>query len=172
MKQIHYCVAMSLDGYIAGQNDEYDWIVIDPDIDFGSYMGRFDTYVMGRRSFELAGGSPSPDVRTIVVSKTLRGEDYPGITIIGDDLENAISALRQESGSHIWLFGGGKLFSSLLDLGLVDVVEVSIIPVLLGSGVPFLQARNAQAKLKLIASKVYEKTGTVSLEYQVMKTPG
>jgi dihydrofolate reductase len=77
--------------------------------------------------------------------------------------------LCKEPGKDIWLFGGGKLFSSLLDLELVDVIEVSIIPVLLGSGIPFLNSRNGRTKLKLIKSRVYEKNGTVSLEYTVEK---
>lgn len=167
MRQIHYCVAMSLDGYIAGPNDEYDWILMDPDIDFESYMGRFDTYVMGRKTFEIAGGGPSSGNKTIVVSKTLKNGDYPDITIIRDDLENAIKELCKQPGKNIWLFGGGKLFGSLLDLGLVDVVDVSIIPILLGSGVPFLQPGSERARLRLLKSRVYEKTGTVALEYAV-----
>ncbi|MDA1370738.1 MAG: dihydrofolate reductase family protein [Proteobacteria bacterium] len=170
MKSIHYCVAMSLDGYIAGPNDEYDWILMDPDIDFESYMDRFDTYVMGRKAFEITGSGPSSECRTIVVSRTLKNADHPNITIIRDDLKNAIAELQKEADKNIWLFGGGQLFSSLLDLGLVDVVEVSIIPILLGSGVPFLQSRSEQTKLQLIKSRVYEKSGTVSLEYAVDRT--
>ncbi|HLA11516.1 MAG TPA: dihydrofolate reductase family protein [Pyrinomonadaceae bacterium] len=68
-----------------------------------------------------------------------------------------------ESGKDIWVFGGGSLFSSLLDAKLVDTVEVSIIPVLLGGGVPLLPPPAKQTKLKLTSHKVY-KTGIVSLE--------
>ena len=57
MKRIRYCVAMSLDGYIAGPKGEADWIIMDPDIDFSALFAQFDTVVMGRRSYEvLAGG--------------------------------------------------------------------------------------------------------------------
>ena len=169
MRKIYYSVAMSLDGYIAGPNGEYDWITMDPDIDFESHMARFDTYVMGRKTFEVAGGGNSPGNKTFVVSRTLNSADHPTITVIRDDLVHAIVELRNEPGKDIWLFGGGQLFGSMLDLGLVDRVEVGIIPVLLGSGVPFLQPGSKRAPLRLLNSHVYKKSGVVSLEYEVVK---
>ncbi|HEX2992911.1 MAG TPA: dihydrofolate reductase family protein, partial [Anaerolineales bacterium] len=84
------------------------------------------------------------------------------------DPRSTLTALRSQSGKDIWLFGGGSLFRSLLGLGLVDSVEVAIIPVLLGGGVQFLPEPAARSKLKLVRHRVYEKTGTVSLEYELM----
>ncbi|MDH3592494.1 MAG: dihydrofolate reductase family protein [Planctomycetota bacterium] len=55
MRRVIYSVAMSLDGFIAGRNGEADWIVMDPDIDFQAHMDRFDTFLMGRRTFVPAG---------------------------------------------------------------------------------------------------------------------
>ncbi len=52
MRCVRYSVAMSLDGYIAGPDGEIDWIVMDPEIDFGALMGRFDTVLLGRKSYE------------------------------------------------------------------------------------------------------------------------
>ena len=114
MRRVRYTVAMSLDGYIAGPNGESDWIIMDPDIDFGALMNRFDTVLMGRGIFEATsahdGGGSMPGMKAVVVSRTLRQQDYPNVTIIGDSLEEAISRLRAEPGKDIWLFGGGSLF--------------------------------------------------------------
>jgi dihydrofolate reductase len=171
MRKIVYSVAMSLDGYIAGPKGEADWIVMDPDWDFAASMARFDTILMGRGTFEtvraMGGGAAMPGVTTIVVSRTLRQEDHPGLRIIADDVGGSLSQLRAASGKDIWLFGGGTLFGGLLDLGLVDIVEVGIMPVLLGDGVPLLPARSQRTTLKLVTSKEYRATGTLGLEYTI-----
>lgn len=168
MRRICYSVATSLDGFIAGPNGETDWIVMDPEIDFTALTARFDTVLMGRRTFEDAaasGGAPMPGMTPVVVSRSLRQDEHPGVTVIGADLEAEIASLRAGPGKDVWLFGGGSLFRSLLDLGLVDAVEVTVVPVLLGDGVPLLSPPSARASLRLTDSRVYEKTGIVSLEY-------
>jgi dihydrofolate reductase len=75
--------------------------------------------------------------------------------------------LKEKAGKDIWLFGGGGLFASLLEAGVVDTVEVAVIPVPLGAGIPLLPPPATNVKLRLSKSKVYDATGTVSLEYVV-----
>jgi dihydrofolate reductase len=165
-------VAASLDGYIAGPQGEYDWIPSDPDFDFQALFAQFDTFLIGRRTFEAMASYDSgfvPKGRTIVVSRTLRQSDHPRTTIVSDDeLESTIAALRAEPGKDIWLFGGGSLFASMLDRGLVDTVEIALCPVLLGGGIPLLLPPAKQTKLRLTGHKVSPKSGIVLLEYAVV----
>jgi dihydrofolate reductase len=172
MRRIRYAVAASLDGFIAGPRGEHDWIIMDPEIDFYALFAQFDTFLIGRLTFEImvkAGqAGATPGMRTFVFSRTLQQSDYPDVTIVADKVEETVAALRAEPGKDIWLFGGGALFRSLLDAGLVDTVEVAVIPVLLGDGTPLLPPPYGPAKLKLTRHKIYE-TGIVSLEYAVQK---
>lgn len=158
---------MSLDGYIAGPKGEIDWIVMDPDIDFPALMNAFDTIIMGRKTYETTrqySGAGMPGTRVYVISRTLRQEDCPGV-VVTDNPAETMASLKAAAGKDIWLFGGGSLFRSLLALGLVDSVEVAVIPVLLGGGLPLLPPPSDRTKLKLVKHRVYDKTGTVSLEY-------
>lgn len=158
---------MSLDGYIAGPHGEYDWIPMDPDIDFGEMMGSFDTIFLGRKSYEASkqqGGAGMPGMSAYVFSRTLRQEDCPGVTV-SDDPKRTLAEIRTSPGKNIWLFGGGELFQSMLSQGLVDIVEIAIVPVLLGGGLPLYPHPAGQAKLKLTKHRVYPKTGIVLLEY-------
>jgi dihydrofolate reductase len=169
MRKVVYSVAMSLDGLVAGPNGEADWITMDPEIDFTALFARFDTVLTGRKTYEQAkargGGRAMPGMTSIVASRTLKPADVPGATVIGDGLTDRVRELRAVGGKDIWLFGGGVLFRSLLDAGLVDEVRVAVLPVLLGGGVPLLAAGD-RAKLRLTGHKLY-KSGIALLEYAV-----
>jgi dihydrofolate reductase len=169
VRRVRYQVACSLDGFIAGPNGEIDWIPNDPDIDFASLLKQFDTLLMGRRTYETLPSTEGLEGKRIVVfSRTLRPEEHPGVTV-ARDLEAEVKRLRSEDGKDVWLFGGGELFRSLLELDCVDTVEPAIIPVILGGGVPMLPSPGVQRRLRLTGHRVYPKSGIVLLEYAVRR---
>ena len=175
MRRVRYNCAMSLDGYIADADDGFDWIDIDPDIDFVELSAQFDTYLIGRRTFEVVGEPELPaaaKAQFYVFSESLRQRDYENVCIVGEDGAELVRSLRRKEGKDIWLFGGGELFGSLCNEGLVDTVEVAVMPIILGRGVPFVSGLSRQVKLILRDQRVYEKTGTVVLEYEVVQGPG
>jgi dihydrofolate reductase len=169
MRRVVYSVAMSLDGFIAGPKGEYDWIPMDPSIDWKGFMGRFDTILLGRKTYEMTGasGPATPKTRTVVFSSTLTALKDSKLTLVREDAAGFVNQLRQESGKEIWLMGGGGLFRSLLEAGQVDVVEVGLIPILLGKGIPFLPPTDRRQNLTLTKVEKLAATGTVRLSYNV-----
>jgi dihydrofolate reductase len=172
-RRLCYQVAASLDGFIAAEDGSYDWIPMDPDIDFGKLFARFDTLVMGRKTYETMqgyeGGIDDKGVygkETVVFSRTLVPSEHPAVTVVRDDIAATVTDLKTRPGKDVWLFGGGNLFRQLLDAGLVDRVEIAVVPVMLGSGIPLLPT-GSRVSLQLTGHQLYSKTGTVLLEYDV-----
>jgi dihydrofolate reductase len=77
--------------------------------------------------------------------------------------------LKAQPGKDIAIFGGGELFRSLLGVGLVDRLEMSVIPVLLGTGIPVFPPPG-RVTLKLRSQRLYKKTGTLGVEYEIVKS--
>jgi dihydrofolate reductase len=170
VRRLVYGVATSLDGFIAGPNGEHDWIFPDSGIDCPAIYSRFDTLLMGRRTYEVASTRldlrNNTGMRIVVASSTVDPKQHCGVTVIARDIPEHVRALKAETGKDIWLMGGGALFRSLLDAGLVDAVEVSVFPVLLGAGTPLLPAGNRTA-LKLESCSPLP-SGVVILSYAVI----
>ena len=174
MRELRYSVAASLDGYIAGPNGEFDWIAIDPEIDFEKMYAGFSGLVMGRRSYEVftaTGGAVGPALPTYVYSRTLPAGERGGITFAADAVTHVRALKNAGSGKPLWLWGGGQLFRELAAAGLVDGVEVAVIPVLLGGGVPLLPAPGPRLSLRLREQRVFSTTGTLLLGYDVAPSP-
>ena len=171
MPQLRYSVAASLDGFIAGPNGEFDWIVIDPDIDFAAMYAGVSGLLMGRRSFDVftsTGGAEGGPLPTFVYSRTLPEGTRDGATFVNDAVPH-VRGLKAGSGDKpLWLWGGGDFFRSMAAAGLVDGVDVAVIPIVLGGGIPLLPTPGPRLPLKLKAHRVYPKTGTLSLEYDVV----
>jgi dihydrofolate reductase len=174
-RRLRYSVAMSLDGFIADENGGYGWITMDPEIDFAAYMAKIDTLIMGRGTYEVAGGGGpgfGEGTQVYVVSTTLDPAEHPRITVISRDVEKRVAELKAQPGKDIWLFGGGVLFRSLLEAGLVDRVEVGLMPVLLGQGVPLLPGfggvgGKARSRLRLHSVEEMPTSGILLIKYDV-----
>jgi dihydrofolate reductase len=133
------------------------------------------TLLMGRRTFELAvrtrgeaAFTAFTGVTSIVFSRTLRQPEHPHVTVMPELNADWIRDLKAQSGKDIWLFGGSDLFRSFIDSGLVDGVEVAVIPVLLGAGIPLLPPPYSPIKLRLIRHHLYQ-SGRMSLAYDVQR---
>lgn len=105
-----------------------------------------------------------PGIRAHVFSRTLSPETRGDVTVLPD--VSKLAEMRKKKGKDIWLFGGGVLFGSLLEAARVDIVELSIVPVLPRAGRPLMSGYSGRANLKLISS---DRTlmGIVTLKYAV-----
>lgn len=174
-RRLRYQVAVSLDGFIAGKNGEYDWIVMDPAIDFPAMFSEFDTAVMGRKTYEVVTrdghmGMMS-GLQSVVFSQTLPPIEQPGLRIVADDPAEVVRQLKAQPGKDVWLYGGGELFRTLLGASLVDTVELAVIPVLLGEGVP-LMPPGQRTVLELCDHRVLAGSGIVALAYRIAGAVG
>lgn len=170
MRRIRYGVAASLDGYIAGPNGEADWITLDPEVDFAEIWAQFDTLLMGRRTYEAAvqrlGEAAFSGLTSVVFSRTLKQDEHPKVEILPELTREWVGSLKARNGKDIWLMGGSSLFRSFLDNGYVDRIDLAVIPVILGAGVPLLPPPYRPTQLKLLSHQVY-RSGRLSLAYEV-----
>ena len=173
MRQLRYCVAASLDGYIAGPNGEFDWIPMDPDFDFTALYARYSAIVMGRKAYEISGstggdGGFGPNLPVYVYSRTQPPGERKGKTFVNDAVAHVRQLKAAGPEKPLWLWGGGELFRELAAADLVDGLDLAITPVLLGGGIAMLPTPASRLPLRLRAHQVYPKTGTVFLEYDVV----
>jgi dihydrofolate reductase len=171
MRRVRYSVAATLDGFIADPDGGYDWIIMDEAIDFAAMFAEFDTFVMGRKTWDVSAPTEFGDMfggkEVIVFSRTLKTAPRPGVTIVNTSPVDAVRELKQKPGKDIWLFGGGSMFRTLVDAGLVDTVEVAIMPVLLSRGVPLITPGARITGMKLDKCETLPASGIVMLSYTI-----
>ncbi len=172
MRKLILNLAVSLDGYIEGPNGEYDWCFTDQDYGLTDFFKRIDTLFIGRKTYEMAqtaqsmeeaGGAGFPKFKEFIFSTTL-DKVKDGATLIKRDIKTEVEKIKKDKGKDIWLFGGAGLTSSLMNLNLVDEIQLSVHPILLGGGKSLFQNIKDRIILKLVDTKNYS-TGLVSLTY-------
>lgn len=164
-------IATSLDGYIAGPDDDLSWLFTDADYGFSDFYAHVDTLIMGRGTYEVVqnlGPWPYPGKHTVVVSRKADLEMKTADTELhSGDLPSLLDHLASRGRDRIWLVGGGELVRSFLEQGLLDRITVSMHPVLLGDGVPLFPGGFRRTLLALDDTRSFE-GGLVQLNYLVM----
>jgi dihydrofolate reductase len=171
MRKIILQVAVSLDGLIEGPNGEIDWCFMDQDYGMKDFLKQVDTLFIGRKTYQLmlsmeANGSATfPKFKQYIFSTTL-SEVKESAVLIKDDIQSQIEKIKNENGKNIWLFGGGGLTTSLMNLKLVDEIWLAVHPVILGGGKPLFSNMKKRVNLKLLDTNTYS-TGLIFLKYAV-----
>ena len=172
MRKIILNVAVSLDGFIEDANGAYDWCFTDQDYGLTDFSNSIDTIFFGRKSYELILRENYTgyykNYKQYVFSTTLKTLNDNSVTLISNDVTNAVNKIRDEQGKNIWLFGGASLVSFFMKENLVDELMLSVHPILLGSGKPLFENLESRKKLILTNSITFS-SGLVQLYYNVIK---
>ncbi|OHW92193.1 riboflavin biosynthesis protein domain-containing protein [Colletotrichum incanum] len=180
LRRLRYNVAVSLDGFIAPPDGTTNWIVHDDNIDFNALYAQFDTFVMGRKTYEcmysMGDQNPLRKYRkesVVVISKTLKSEYHPSITIVSEGFIEHVVDLKNTQGRDIWLMGGGQLAGPCLDAGILDSVETAIMPVMLRKGARMVEKSSLTPlsgfKLDLVDCRHLETSGIIMCKYNVSR---
>ncbi len=165
-------IATSLDGKIAGPDDDVSWLFTDADYGYSAFYSEVDALVMGRGTYKVVntfGEWPYKGRRTYVVSRTEEvAVTTPDTVAFCGTLADLVEKLDEEERKTVWLVGGGELVTSFLQQGLIDELVVSLHPVLLGRGVPLFPTSFPRAILDLKSVNSYD-SGLVQLRYAVMR---
>lgn len=166
-------IATSLDGYIAGPDDDMSWLFTDTDYGFDEFYQSVDTLIMGRGTYDVVrkmGSWPYKGKRTLVVTRSEKLEITTSDTAyFSGSLEDLEKMLKEQGVKRSWLVGGGELVAGYLNADLVEEVVVSVHPVLLGKGVPLFPTSIPRTRLELIAAEAYD-SGLVQIKYKIRKS--
>lgn len=166
MKKIKLNLAVSLDGYIAGPNGEYDWCFTDADYGLTDFIASIDSLLIGRKTYEimLQYGDPYPGKTNYVFSRSLTSTPYDNVVIVNQDIPTFVQELRKKDGKDVWLYGGAEIVDPLYEHNLIDEMVLSIHPVILGGGISLFKT-GTRRTLALAETTPYP-SGLVQLTYK------
>jgi dihydrofolate reductase len=171
MRKVVLNLAISIDGFIAGPNGEYDWCLTDHDYGMTEFMTAIDSTVMGGKSYRLLleYGPPYPELTNYVITRTETESPHSNVVFVRDNILSFVEELRNKKGKNIWLFGGAEITQMLMDKDLIDVLMLAVHPIALGGGVRLFGNFSSRKKFELEDSIRYP-SGLVQLIYKV-KSP-
>ncbi|MBH8553980.1 dihydrofolate reductase [Nostocaceae cyanobacterium CENA357] len=174
MRKITLFIASSLDGYIARQSGEVDWLFTDQDYGYTEFFAQIDTVVMGSKTYQQLlgfGEYPYKGKKGFVFSKTIENETDENVTFVRSNWQEFINTLRQASGPDIWLVGGAQIIYYFLQHGFIDELILSIHPIILGDGIPLIvKDPNLEISLELKTVKTYD-SGLLQASYDLKRKP-
>jgi dihydrofolate reductase len=184
MRKIILLIHLSLDGYMAGPNDEMDWITYNSDLERYSHdmTKTADATIFGRRTYygmesfwptvpgnpasspsEIAYANWLNKATKIVLSRTLQGSQWENTVIIHDNAAEEIAKIKGQPGQNILMFGSGEAAQMLMQHNLIDEYRINVNPVVLGKGKPLFG--NTRLKLKLLGAQSFP-GGVAALRYE------
>lgn len=175
-------MAASLDGYIARKDGRVDWLEASDEFADGdtmdpgfadAFLKTIDCYVMGSRTYETASSFEAKgsgwvygDKPVFVLTSRKLPRARNTVEFYSGDLAQFVNRRLRPTFRNIWFVGGCVVCGECLRLGLADEVRYSILPILIGDGIPFFEKLDSDIALHLAEVKAY-RSGIVELCYEV-----
>lgn len=167
MRKIIVYIASSLDGYIARENGDIDWLPESSESSYDTFYKSVDTVIMGKTTYDQVltfGEYPYKNKKSFVFTRTSKNND-DNVEFVSD-VEKFVKDGFPGEGNNIWLVGGAQIITSFLKQGIVDEIIITVIPVLLGKGIPLFKNVEKETKLELIKTEKFGQL--VDLHYKVL----
>jgi dihydrofolate reductase len=160
MSKLRVFIATSLDGFIAGPNDELDWLPTDDarmEDTFTPFMAGVGAMLMGRRTYDVVQGFqaawPYGDTPVLVATQRELQAARPSIRAVSGDIRALVDTAKAEARERDVYIDGGALIRSALDAELIDEVTITLIPKVLGQGIPLFAGCTRVHSLQLVSSR-------------------
>lgn len=160
-RKIILYIAASIDGYIARENGDIDWLEKAEgkgDNGYGQFLEGIDTVLMGKKTYDQVLGFDIPfpysDKKCYVFSTKSRGRDEY-VEFINDDIVSFCQKLNQKPGKDIWIVGGGSVLKEFWKHQLIDEIQLAIIPTILGKGIPLFSTEAKETSLQLLKTEQF-----------------
>ncbi len=171
MRKTVLYIAMSLDGYIADKSGGVSWLKGDGSEPenrgtYPAFYDTIDTILLGYTTYHQIATKLSPDKwvyegKQCIVLTSKEVAPHDDIVFTNQDLTTLIQSLKAEKGKDIWVCGGASIAQAMIAKGLIDEYRISIIPVLLGEGIPLFSTTHQELKL----CSTSQNDGIVELHY-------
>lgn len=169
-------IAMSLDGYIADENQDIGFLDLvkkeGEDYGYEGFSNSTDVVILGRKTWDTLVSFNIPDPyfgkKVYVISKSKTGTE--GVAeFYNGDLNELIKNIRLTDGKDIFIDGGSEVVRSLLEKKLIDKIILSVIPVILGNGIPLFRPSFVKQYLRFVDARSFS-SGLVQLHYDLIKS--
>lgn len=170
-RKIVLFIATSVDGFIAKEDDDLQWLLESEGEGDNGYMDMYqtiDTIIMGKRTYdyvmEHSDAFPYSDKKCYVFSKSAKNKN-DDVEFVNENVVSFTQQLKKQSGAHIWMVGGAEILDAFMKENLIDEYIITITPHILGSGIALFKKDNPQINLELIKTTCYGQM--VQMHYQV-----
>ena len=171
-KNIILYIAASLDGFIARKNGSVDWLAPyekgQEDYGYNEFYKKIGTVIMGNNTYKQVlsfGEFPYRGKDCFVFTRIKDKLEDENVTFVSKSAKDFISQLNLRDNKNIWLVGGASIIDKFLKFDLIEEFIITVIPILLGDGIPLFKGKSNEKKLKLINVKTFD-PGLVQLHYK------